>query len=265
MDKYLVLFQKAFIKSIEYRSEILVWLILDITPTLILLVIWTNIYQGKIEIAGYNLSQILQYYMIGILFRGLTASHFENWRVEQIRLGKIDFFLTRPLPYLMEIFIVHLAGKLYYALITIFVYALMWMMINNFMPLGFPDLTLVKVVLFTLLIVASFFIEFFFGLITVLLGFWFEGSDGLEHFKWILVSLFSGWLIPISMSPNWLQKIILSLPFKYMYAVPIDILQDKYYFKVIDIVYICVLLFILLITSLGIWQKAKLKYASAGG
>jgi ABC-type uncharacterized transport system permease subunit len=40
-------------------------------------------------------------------------------------------------------------------------------------------------------------IQFLIALWIVLLGFWFEGSSGLEHFKWIVLSLFSGAMIPM--------------------------------------------------------------------
>lgn len=265
MHKYLVLLEKAFIKSIEYRSEIFIWLILDIVPTLILLIIWSSIYQGQGVIADYNLSQILQYYMIGIIFRSFTASHFENWRVEQIRTGKIDYFLTRPLPYIMEIFLVFLGGKLFYMLVTSLVYSLLWIIVNLFLPLGFPELGILNLSFFFYLMVISFLAEFFMGLITVILGFWFEGSDGLEHFKWILVSVFSGWLIPISMSPDWLRKIILILPIKYLYAAPIGIIQNKYSMTLFDFFYSISFVLLLAVTSMSLWQKAKLRYASAGG
>jgi len=265
MYKYLILFQKAFIKSIEYRTEILVWLILDILPTLVMLMIWIGIYQGKTEIGGYKLNQMLQYYLLAMVIEGITASHFESWRIDQIIMGKIDYFLTRPLSYLAEVVLGHFGGKFFYSMVSLPVFVLLWTGVSLISPIGLPHPNLLAVFWFMVLLILSSCINTLIALFIVLLGFWFEGAQGLEHFKWITLTLFSGIMVPISLMPIWLKNIVNFLPFKYLYAIPISVIQGIYQLTWQDVIYLFSFTGFLLLLNLITWKQAKYRYCSAGG
>ena len=265
MHKYLLLIQKSIQKRIEYRSEILVWMMLDIIPMLLLLIIWSGIYAGRDTLRGYTLSQLVQYYTLGIMIEGITSSHFESKWVAEIRLGKIDYFLTRPLPYLYQLFLDHLASKIFYLGLALPVYLLLWSIINALIKL--PNLAIGPSALFffSLTMVVAFLIQFFLALITVLLGFWFEGADGLQTFKDLFISLLSGIVIPLSMMPPFLQSLTLNLPLKYLYTVPIGLVQHTYQPSCFDSLFMALSVATLWLTTFGLWQLAKRKYTSAGG
>ena len=265
MYKYLILFQKAFIKSIEYRTEILVWLVLDILPTFMMLMIWVGIYQDKTQIAGYQLSQMLQYYLLAMIIEGVTASHFEAWRIDQILMGKIDYFLTRPLSYLAEVIIGHLGGKFFYTIISLPIFFILWVVVAMISPIGVLQPNLATIFWFLLFILIGSGVQTLIAMVIVLLGFWFEGARGLEHFKWITLTLFSGVMIPIPLMPNWLKTIINILPFKYLYAIPISIIQGIYQVTLIDILYFLTFMLLLWLLTIFTWNKAKYRYCSAGG
>lgn len=263
--KYWSLFVRGFIKSIQYRSEILVWFLLDMLPILILVFVWISIYAQQDAISGYSLAQVLQYYLIAALINALTASHFEQWRVREIRDGKIDFYLTRPVSYLLEIGIRHLASKAFYLTITIPLFILLWGVLSAWLDLGSFSVSLASVLQFGLLMIFTFCIELLIATAIVLVGFWIEGAEGLEHFKWISITLLSGWMIPVALMPHWLQAIVRQLPFRYMYDVPISILQGKAVLSVIDAVYAAGFVALLAALTWVIWKKAQFQYASAGG
>ncbi len=265
MSKYLLLIQKSIQKRIEYRSEILVWMTLDIVPMLLLLLIWSGIYAGRETIQNYTLPQLLQYYLLGIIIEGCTASHFESFRVEEIRLGKIDYFLTRPVSYLAQLFFDHLASKIFYLLLAIPVYLVLIFFINQLIPLPALSLSIFQYLQLVSMIILAFSIQFLFALITVLLGFWFEGADGLENFKSIFISLLSGFVIPVSMMPANFQQLIQFLPLKYLYSVPIGIIQQTYHLQMSDVLNSSLSLLALLVVTQRLWQAAKYRYASAGG
>ncbi len=235
-------------------------------PTGVLVLVWISIYQDHSDIRGYTLSNILLYYLLVMIISGLTSSHFEQWRVEEIRLGKIDLFLTRPFSYLIDIFIVHFAGKVFFTIISLPAYFFVtWLILSTLnIPLTF-SLNLMTSIQLGLLFIFTFLIEFLIALLIVILGFWFEGSEGLEHFKWISITLFSGSMIPLAMMPTWLQTVSGWLPFKYMYAVPISLLQAKAHLTLNDGVNMSLFVAILGAITYFIWQKAKYKYTSAGG
>lgn len=265
MKKSRELIKRAYIKSIAYRSEVLLWLFLDSVPLLVLILIWLNIYQNQTQVAGYSLSQMLQYYFLVTIIAGLASTHFESWRVKEIREGKIDFFLTRPLGYLRELFLHDVGGKFLYLTLALPAFLLIYWLLTSFLPIDFPQLKWLSLLIFGFLIITTYLIEFFMATLVVLAGFWFERAEGLEHFKWIIVALLSGWMIPIAAMPDWLGQLVMKLPFKYMYAVPIGIIQGNWQLTATDFLYIGGFIFSLLILVRLVWNKAQYKYASHGG
>lgn len=265
LNKHLTLIQRRFIKAIEYRSEMVVWMVLDTLPLLVLFLVWIAVFAQHQEIKGYSLTTILQYYFLGLVINGVTSSHYEAGRVNEIRNGKIDYFLIRPLSYLFEILWGDVGAKLVYFCFLIPFYLVLAVIINEIIPIGFASLSVSQVLVFGLLLLYGYLVEFLLALIIVMAGFWIEGAEGLEHFKWILVTLFSGWMIPISMMPEWMKWVVEALPFKYMYALPIGIVQGTYTLTWFDAIY--ALSFVVSLYALAriLWRFAIYKYASAGG
>src|SRR5690606_9292553 len=78
------------------------------------------------------------------------------------------------------------------------------------------------------LLLAALVINISISLCITLSTFWLENSFGLAHFKWIVVVIFSGSMLPPALLPSWLQTIIYALPLKYLYYVPIAVMQNQY-------------------------------------
>lgn len=265
MHKFTKLIERSYIKSLTYRSEVFLWLILDLLPLFVMMLVWINIYQHQTSVAGYTLSTILFYYFLTAVINGVTGSHFETWRVQEIREGKIDFYLTRPLTYLTELLLRDIGGKFFYLTISLPIFMLFGLFLFLFANVSFPLPTLSNLFIFFLLLLSTYLIEFSLAALIVMYGFWNEHSEGLEHFKWIVITLVSGLMIPFAMMPIWLRNIVNFLPFKYMYAIPIGVIQDTYTVTPFDVIYILGFLFALLLTVRFVWQRAQYQYSSQGG
>ncbi|HYD35305.1 MAG TPA: ABC-2 family transporter protein [Vitreimonas sp.] len=263
--KYWEIAKRSFIKSLTYRSEISLWLVLDAVPVIILMVVWSSIYATHTTVKGLTLDQVLQYYFIGLVINSLCGVHFESWRVQQIREGKIDFFLIKPLGFVKEMFLHDVGGKSLYFLMWLPFYLLLVMAITTIFEFSIPALSVNQALVFIGLLFYAYLTEFMIGTLIVLLGFWFEGAEGLEHFKWIVITLFSGSMIPIAFMPNWLAMLTRALPLKYMYAVPISIVQSSAVLEWGDLVVMAGFLFGLMGLIAIIWKFAVRHYASSGG
>jgi ABC-2 type transport system permease protein len=265
ISKYITCYKIYFLKALEFRAEIVGWITLNILPNVVLLFIWIAAYPAGSQNNGYTLPELLQYFMIGALINDFTSTHFEAWRSREIREGKIDYLMSKPMPYPTQIFIHDLAGKSFYIMLTAPVFLIVYFILTHFLPLPNFHLSLIQMTQFSFFLATTYLAEFFIALITVLLTFWFEGAEGLEHFKWIIITLFSGWMIPVQFMPFWLRNVVQALPLKYMYSVPIGIIQNKYSPVPIDFLYILLFLCFLYGTSFFVWRKAIYKYTSAGG
>ncbi len=263
--KYWAVIKHSLLQSFEYRAEIVSWVILSILPNFVLMLVWVSIYGKTTQLRGVTLAQMLQYFLLVTVINGLTATHFEQLRAREIREGKIDLFMTRPLSYPMMIFLKDVGGKIMYAFFLLPIFFVITFVLTKLLPIGNFNVGLPQVLLVAALLIGGYLTEFGFGLIASILTFWFEGADGLEHFKWIILTLFTGAMIPISFMPTWLRSIVTTLPLQYLYAVPIAIIQKTRTVGIFDFFYFAVFLGIMYMIAYFLWRKAIYKYSSAGG
>ncbi len=251
--------------ALQFRAETLLWLVIDIVPFITMIFIWKAIYAGSTELSGYSLNQVMQYYFVIALIDRLTYVHFEPYRTEQIREGKIDFYLVRPISYNKEMLISHLSSKIFSIVLFAPVIFFFLIALNALIP----DFTFAfqasSLPAFAFLFAASFAIQFMIGLLIVYATFWLEGSQGLEHFKWIGVAMLSGTLMPIAFLPDWLSGLILALPLKYLYAVPISLIDGSYIMQLSDYLYASGFMAAMWLLCNYVWKSAQKQYASAGG
>ncbi len=264
MRRYFALIQLWFIKALEYRAELVVWAILTLLNTVILLAIWISVFRGQTSVNGYQVGQIMQYFLLVTVINGVTASHFEGWRSQEVREGKIDHYLTKPISYPLQVLLADIGNRLFYLTLILPITFLVYYVFSLSFNLGTVAFTPLVIAQFIFLLGVGYLIEFSCAMIAVLLSFWFEGAEGLEHFKWITISLFSGFMIPLEFMPGWLRSAVDILPLKYMYAIPIQVIQQRVTLRITDFMYIFFFLAVIFFFQRWLWQKATAKYTSSG-
>lgn len=265
MKKNWSLLNSYILTQLTFRSEQWLWFILDSLPLAILLFVWSSVFQSTDSIQDFTLSDLVFYYLLTALLIMLTASHFEEWRVNEIREGKIDKYLIQPVGYIKHILAGFMSGKIVFALLNLPVFLLFTYFCTLIFDITLPSLTFSNIIPMIILIGFAFIFNFCLALMIVLLGFWLENAENLEHFKWLLVSLLSGQILPIDLMPETLQKITWALPFKYLIGIPGMVALNKYDLVIFDYLYMLVTLGLSTLLLAFIWHKAKYKYSSIGG
>jgi len=228
--------------------------------------VWQSIFLGQDSINNIVFADILVFYLLTFLIGFITNCHFEYWRIEEIRHGKIDYHLVKPLGYIREIILRHIGDKLTSSTLkTPLLAALAMLLFTVVDGSSQSQFNLTTMGWFLFFLVWSFIVQMLFGMLIVFSGFWLESAQGIDHFKWMTVSLLSGVLMPIALMPTWLQTLTMTLPFKYLYAVPIGLVQGQLTVSLFDAFYAgSFLVAISLLVALA-WNKAKLRYSSVGG
>lgn len=265
MRKLLARVGSGFQISLAYRSEIFLWFFLDSLPVVVMLFVWSSIYSENQVINGYTLSGMVLYYLCATAIDRSISAHFAHWRVQEIRQGKIDFFLVRPFTYIAEILTAHVGGKLLSLCISLPLLTLLFFWAHTVFQFTVPTVTITSGLQILGLLLFGFVLESLIDCMIVILGFWLEEAGGLEHFKWISVSLFSGFIIPLVFLPEWLQTVASYLPFQYMYAVPIGILQGTTSLEWSDYLYLAGCLAASWLMLQLLWKRAVKIYTSVGG
>jgi ABC-2 type transport system permease protein len=134
----------------------------------------------------------------------------------EIREGSVASYLIKPIDFgLYNLFFSFGSILMNLAAITVPTLVMLLFVFKVKFTMG-PGLILLPLSLFMAFLI-SFCFDYFIGL----LGFYSESIWGLSTVKEIVVTVFSGALIPLQFFPETMQKVLLLLPFQAVYHTPL--------------------------------------------
>ena len=76
------------LEGLQYPIEAAIWFLFDLLPPIVMVFLWLGAYEGRAEVAGYTLDQMLGYYVGILILQTLITAHAE-WDVSyKIRKGE---------------------------------------------------------------------------------------------------------------------------------------------------------------------------------
>lgn len=235
-----------------------------ITPFIVQILLWTSIYSaGKSLINGFTYQQTIFYYAFAISL-GKFNNGYEiiSQLSYQIKSGKLEAYIIKPMPYFLQKLALFLGESLIYIIPLFVVYSMY--LIN----IGYPDFfnQLVNLPNIFIIILLSQILCFFMSFFLAIFSFWVIESNIISSFTLIATSLFGGLLLPPKFWPEWLIPIMQYNPFRYMIAAPAELVvnpNSKLFFEIIIASSLYIFLFTLGVLKL--WKKGLQKYNGAGG
>jgi ABC-2 type transport system permease protein len=198
LNRYLAILRVTWVDSLAYRAEAIIWMLVDASPLVVMVYLWRSIYAGQGSIAGYDLPQMVTYYVAVTLLGIVIGAHSDMEVVEQIRDGLIAPYLLRPLPHITFIFLGDIGWKIMKTLLFLPVFGLALVWLRDYLIVPTDPLVW-------------------------LTAFWLQEAMSLTHVKDLLVMLLGGATVPIALFPDWLQAVAGVLPFQYIYSFPVGI------------------------------------------
>lgn len=138
-----------------------------------------------------------------------------------IRKGDIAFALLRPYPLPLLLCYEELGASAYFLCFTalpvfiagLFVSSFSIAVHNVFLALAFAFLSYIIACLTELLFACLQFIT--------------NSSWGVNSLKYAVIMLLSGRILPLAFYPSWAKSIVNALPFRFIYAVPLEVLSGS--------------------------------------
>jgi ABC-2 type transport system permease protein len=216
MRSYLALTRGAFMIGLVYRFGFLFSILGNIVYLSVTYFLWRSIYEHSETIRGLTFNETYVYVALGSAVFILLKTYADWFMSYEIREGIIATYLTKPLDYQL------------YVLFTSFGATLM-----NLAAITLPTILMLAFVfrvtvtpgwglaLFPLSLLLAFLISFVFDYAVGLMAFYTESVWGLSITKEIVLTVFSGALIPLQFFPDALQRVLLWLPFQAIYHTPL--------------------------------------------
>lgn len=260
---YRAYFRKTFAVQLQYRASLVIWLLGLILRPVIYLVVWSTVaHSSDGSVAGFTPQGFAAYYIIFLVVDHLTFTWI-MWEYDyRIRMGDLSAMLLRPIHPVHE----DIADNITYKLLTLVILlpvvaALIWL----FEPVFHFEMW--AILAFIPALGLSFLGRFLLGWALAMAAFWTTRISALNESFFVLELFFAGRIAPLAVMPLALQSAANLLPFKWLVAFPVELLQGLLTPREALIGLGMQLLWLGIILALLrlIWRAGIRRYAAFGG
>lgn len=177
---------------------------------------WKAIYGSGESLGGFTGAQMTTYVAVSWMARAFYFNNLDREISTDIRDGSIAIQFIRPYNYVLVKMMQGLGEGLF-----------------RFMMLMIPGMVIAVLLFpvelptepsawagFLVMLFFSFLISSQINVITGLSAFFVENNEGMMRMKRVIVDLFSGLIIPISLFPDWMSGVLKVLPFQAITYLP---------------------------------------------
>jgi ABC-2 type transport system permease protein len=267
MKKYWTVAALGWQDSLVYRFNALVWVLYAVLPSLTLMLVWIAAYRGHTgkEVGGYDLSQMMTYYLF-VTALSVVITPNPEWEMAQlIRDGKITPFIVRP----MGFFGYKLAQETSYQIIksAMFFPAFLVLLYLFREYVQLPPLSAARGVLFVCSCLLAYALLTQMKFLLGISAFWLAEVGGLVEIGNILLGVFGGRMLPLEVLPSWLRVASEALPFASLYVFPMQILMSRIEPNALLPGFLRQLIWIAIFSVIvkAAWRRGLLAYEGYGG
>ncbi|MDR2044208.1 MAG: ABC-2 family transporter protein [Clostridium sp.] len=266
MMKRVQLLKTEMIRGFMYRFDVFLGLLYPAIRFFVQFSFWTYIYNTNNNadvLFGFDRRTMVSYFFIGYiitLFNKSDAMTLGN----EIKDGKIDRDLLKPINYIWYRFMRNIGNKIFPVMLLIPFIVFFSLVFPNYV---FFNVSVNSMILFFLFLLMGFIINFFIDFIIGTTAFVFDDvwaiSASINHIKRFV----AGEFLPLSILPNILTMWLSYLPFQYIIYYPALILvkQINRYELTKNLLIGVLWTFLLYIITIFVWRKMIRKFSAFGG
>jgi ABC-2 type transport system permease protein len=232
MGRFLATYGKVFVvgwqNTFTYRWNFVLRSLFAFVPLIGTVFLWRAIFEGHPEgtlAARYDYSQMIFYFLLGILVNLLTVPTDDEWQIaSDIRDGFINSILLKPIDYFTYRYCLFAAYRLVYTLVAISpVLIALWLFRHT---IRWPT-QLETYAAFAVSLLLSGTLQFLIAYSIALLAFWIQEVSTLVFIVYAFEVFFSGQMFPLDILPPRWVTVCWWLPFQYEIYFPVQVFQER--------------------------------------
>lgn len=241
----------------EYRAELLLWMLSGTLP-LILLGVWTKASQsGQFDLEPADFAR---YFLIVFLVRQFTVV-WVVWEFEKdVVQGRLSPRLLQPIDPVWHHIAGHLAERMARSPFVVVLVGLFFWLYPQ--AIWLPSLS--STLLFVLAIVMAFILRFLMQYTFAMLAFWTERASAIEQFFFLFYLFLSGVIAPLEVFPPTVREVALWTPFPYLVHFPAAILVGLPVDVVRSILVTLGWSLLFFVLNRWLWRKGLKQYSGMG-
>ena len=259
--KYFRTFLLALQSEFTSRASTIGWFLVATIPSIVLVLVWFSILGQRQSINGFTKGDFIIYYLFVTIGWYIVGGTFGLTTGNGIKNGTINTTLLKPYDVVLGQAIQEQAWKVLSLFIAIPITAIILYVFKDIIHI---HLSLEASLLLILsLILGGINFALMEGIVGIT-AFWVIEMWPVEQVKQIMLSLFGGLLVPLSLMPPTVLFFANLLPFKYMFYVPVTILLSKTSTPFLDVgIQFLYIIFLFGLYKL-IWSLGIKKYEGVG-
>lgn len=224
---------------------------------------WKAIFGSGGDLGGFNAVQMTTYIAVSWMARAFYFNNLDREISTDIRDGSIAIQFIRPYNYMLVKMMQGLGEGMFRFLLLMIPGMVVALLLY---PIELPT-ALSSWVGFLVMLFFSFLINSQINIITGIMAFFVENNEGMMRMKRVVVDLFSGLIVPISLFPGWLAKGLEFLPFQAITYLPGSVFTGRIQgVGIWNVLGIQVVWFVLLlIPMIWLYRRARHRLFVQGG
>ncbi|MGE3310090.1 MAG: ABC transporter permease [Limisphaerales bacterium] len=223
MNKYWHVVALGIQSTLVYRVNFLVRALFGLIPLLALILLWRAIFEGRTEasLGGYQLAEVVTYYLVVNVVVALTAVTEDDWQIAaDIKDGRVSQFLLKPIDYLRYRLCLFAAGRLVYtAAALVPTAAFLWFQKDALLA----PASAIHFAAFLASLVLTALLQFFISFTMALLAFWVLEVASFFFILFAFEYIAGGHMFPLVMLPPAVLALLELTPFPYMLYFPVQV------------------------------------------
>lgn len=205
-------------QQFQYRASVFFSVLGFLIEPVVYLVVWTTVADSAGDVGGYTADDFVAYYIVWTLVRNMNLAltpYAWDWFIQR---GRISERMLEPASFFHRQ-LGRFAGMK-------FVWIFAWLPIAGFMVLVFrPSFapSLLEVAVFVVAIWGGYFVRAAVLYLLGLISFWTTRASALFETAVAAELILSGRLVPLTVMPEWVERIGNWLPFKWTFQYPIEV------------------------------------------
>jgi ABC-2 type transport system permease protein len=218
---YPALLRVGFAEAIAYRSEFLVWMLTNTLP-LVMMALWVAVADDG-KIGRFDSTDFVAYFLCTLVTRMLSGAWVVWEIVMEVRQGTLAQRLLRPIPPILAYSAQNLAALPLRIAVAFPIVVILLLTTARERVTG--DAALLSI--FAVSVIGAWLINFISMVAIGAMAFFLESALGLFGLWWALLSVFSGYVVPLELFPSGLRQIADVLPFRFMIGYPVEVLTGR--------------------------------------
>lgn len=255
------LLKVGFADAVAYRAEFLVW-VLSTNMPLVMLLLWSTVAK-EAPVGRFGEAEFVAYFLATLVVRLVTNS-WVVWELNyEIRQGTIGMKLLRPLHPFFGYATDNIAAIPLRVLLAFPVAVIaLWVMARSQLSADPWALAIAPASL-----VGAWLMTFFALALIGTLGLFWESSMSVMQLWLGLFFVFSGYIVPLELFPQWLYDVVRWLPFRFLLSFPVEVMLGLIdrgaSLRALAVQWGYAAFFAA--ASLGLWKRGLRRYAAYGG